>query len=90
MGISISGASGTITVSTDDYSDIKELAIGQEIRISPEYFNFEVDGSSITRATSPNTLTAATVTLSLTTSTDLKIRQHQRIQMRFINGTMIA
>ena len=72
MGISISGASGTITVSTDDYSDIKELAIGQEIRISPEYFNFEVDGSSITRATSPNTLTAATVTLSLTTSTDLK------------------
>mgnify|MGYP003133389583 FL=1 len=72
MGISISGASGTIAVSTDDYSDIKELSIGQEIRISPEYFNFEVDGSSITRATSPNTLTAATVTLSLTTSTDLK------------------
>jgi hypothetical protein len=72
MGVSISGASGTIAVSTDDYSDIKELSIGQEIRISPEYFNFEVDGSSITRATSPNTLTAATVTLSLTTSTDLK------------------
>ena len=72
MNISISGASGTITVSTDDYSDLKELAIGQKIRISPEYFNFQVDGSSITRATSPNTLTAATVTLSLTTSTDLK------------------
>jgi hypothetical protein len=72
MGVSISGASGTIAVSTDDYSNIKELAIGQEIRISPEYFNFKVDGSSITRATSPNTLTAATVTLSLTTSTDLK------------------
>jgi hypothetical protein len=72
MGVSISGASGTIAVSTDDYSDLKELAIGQKIRISPEYFNFQVDGSSITRATSPNTLTAATVTLSLTTSTDLK------------------
>lgn len=72
MGVSITGASGTIAVSTTDYSDLKELAIGQKIRISPEYFNFQVDGSSITRATSPNTLTAATVTLSLTTSSDLK------------------
>jgi len=72
MSVAISGASGTIAVSSTEYSDIKELALGQKIRISPEYFNFEVDGSSITRATSPNALIAATITLTLTTSTDLK------------------
>ena len=72
MAVVISGASGTIAVSSAEYSDIKELALGQKIRISPEYFNFEVDGSSITRATSPNTLIAATIILTLTTSTDLK------------------
>jgi len=72
MAVAISGASGTIAVSSTEYSDIKELALGQKIRISPEFFNFEVAGSSITRATSPNTLIAATITLTLTTSTDLK------------------
>jgi len=72
MAVVISGASGTIAVSSTEYSDIKELALGQKIRISPEFFNFEVDGSSITRATSPNALIAATITLTLTTSTDLK------------------
>jgi len=66
------GSSGSIALNATQYSTLDQLAIGSRHRLPPEWFNFTVDGSSITRVDTGSALAAGTITLTLNTATDRK------------------
>jgi hypothetical protein len=66
------GSSASIALNASQYSDLDQLAINTRHRLPPEWFNFTVSGSSITRVDTGSALAAATITLTLNTATDRK------------------
>jgi len=66
------GSSASIALNATQYSDLDQLAINTRHRLPPEWFNFTVSGSSITRVDTGSVLAAATITLTLNTATDRK------------------